>query len=135
LRSEIERRFCESVDTDSLDSRSRDRRGGVSARDLRNFFFTASRAFRAAIFCRARTHENAVKGLCARAHTIFFLSKKCPFCGRFRNCAINVRCAVAARATCEKRVARKTRRVALPARETVPRTRFVKAEAVFFVVL
>jgi hypothetical protein len=38
LRSEIDRRFCESVGADSLDSRSRDRSGAACGRDLRNFF-------------------------------------------------------------------------------------------------
>jgi hypothetical protein len=135
LRSEIERRFCESVGADSRDSRSRDRRDGVSARDLRNFFFMARRAFRAAILRRAGTGENAVKVLSARTHAIFCALKKCPFYRRFRNCAIDARRAVATRAMCSTQVAYETRRDALFAREMASRTRFVKAEAVFFVVL
>jgi hypothetical protein len=135
LRSEIERRFCESVDTDSRESRSRDRRDGVSARDLRNFFFMARRAFRTAILRRVGANESAVKGLSARTHTIFCASKKCPFYGRFRNCAINARRAAAPRATCAVHLACRNRNAAPPARATTSRTRFVKAEAVFFVVL
>jgi len=135
LRSEIERRFCESVDTDSRDSCSRDRRGDASARDVLNFFFSARTAFRATILRRASAAENAVKGVEARAHTNFFAAKKCPFYGRFRDCATIVLRAVAARAMCALLVARKTRRAASSARETASRTRFVNAEAVFFVVL
>jgi hypothetical protein len=95
----------------------------------------AQRALRTEILRRASANKNAVKGHLARTHTIFCMFKKRPFHGRFRNCAIGAHVAVARRAAHTVQLARKARRAALRARETTSRTRFVKAEAVFFVVL
>jgi len=93
------------------------------------------RVLQAPIFRRAGTDENAVKGLRARAHTIFCAAKKCPLHGRFCNCAMIVHCVVAPRLKRAMQAVRTTTRAASSARETSRRTRFVNAEAVFFVAL
>jgi hypothetical protein len=93
------------------------------------------RVLETAILRRAGADENAVKGLRARAHTIFCAAKKRPFHGRFCNCAKIAQLVVAMRVMRATHVARKTTRAATSGRETPPRTRFVNAEAVFFVVL
>jgi hypothetical protein len=135
LRSEIERRFCESVGADSRDSRSRSRCCGASGGDLRNFFFAAQNGVRRAGLHRAGGAESAVKGLHARAHTNFYAAKKCPFHRHFCNCAKIGRVVSAARAARATHAERASRCFAPAAREAAACTRFVNAEAVFFVLL
>jgi hypothetical protein len=72
LRSEIERRFCESVGTDSRDSCSRDRRRDRPGRDLRNFFFVAQNGGARVDFApRARRRKRCQGGLRGSAHDLF----------------------------------------------------------------
>jgi hypothetical protein len=135
LQSEIERRFCESVGTDSRDSRAHRHRSGASGGDLRNFFSPRKTAFRAPILRRAGDAESAVKRLHARAHTHFYAVKKCPFHRHFCNRAKFSRVGRPARAARATRGDCASRCIAPAARARVACTRFVNAEAVFFVLL
>jgi hypothetical protein len=82
------------------------------------FFSWRKTAARASILRRARGVENAVKGVCAAAHTIFSTVKKCPFCGRFCDFRYIARRSRAARAACAPQSQRTSaRRSADEARE------------------
>jgi hypothetical protein len=120
---------------DSRDSRSRDGRRDGPKRDLRNFFLRRKAVTRTAILrVRARRGKRC-QGLCARAHTFFSASQKRPFRRRFCDCTKIARMLRGLRAAHAAQSHGDVRRRAPSARATSRRTRFVNAEAVFFVVL
>jgi hypothetical protein len=135
LRSEIERRFCESVGTDSRDSGSRGGQSGASGRDVRNFFSRRQTASRRAICRRTGAREIAVKGGCERVCANPHTPKKFPVHRHFLNRSKFARRLAARRGARAAQDARGAIRVASKPREAAARTRFVNAEAVFFVLL
>jgi hypothetical protein len=135
LRSEIERRFCELVGTDSRDSGSRGGQSGASGRDVRNFFSRRQTVSRRAIFRRTGAREIAVKGGCERACVRACTTKKRPVHRYFLNRAKFARRPLACHAERAVQDARVALRIASEPREAAARTRFVNAEAVFFVLL
>jgi len=102
---------------------------------LRNFFSQKKSACGTPILRRAGAAEIPVKGLHARLPTNFRAAKKCPFRRHFCNCVKIARAARTARAARVAHADRATRCIAPTARETAVRTRFINAEAVFFILL
>jgi len=84
---------------------------------------------------RARGVENVVKGSLAPLNTNFRALKKCPIHKRFRNRTANAAAARARRRDGAGELDRRLRATSAARRKARRRTRFVKAEAVFFFLL
>ena len=102
---------------------------------MRNFFSSPKAASRTRILRRTGAAGISVKGLLAGLHTKFREAKKCPFHRHFFNSVKIARADGAVRAMRAAHRARTSRRIVTASRATAACTRFVNAEAVFFILL